>query len=189
MQDLQPPAAWQTLVEPRTGALSSPVSLFRHVTLAESVYPAIFSSQLQILSWTKAQPLLCLIRHFGKWRCEVGRALCHERAIAFHLSSGNLESQHVSPPKNGHQATSWQRLLTLVSSLPATFLLCTNHVKVIRCKERGDVATSVKAFAWEGERLEFWFCFKAAYVVLCYRSVSYFVIQAAFHPFWRWKLC
>lgn len=72
-------------------------------------------------------------------------------------------------------------MLTLVSSLPVKFLLlCVRHIKIIRCKERGDIATLVKAFAGGGERLEFWFCFKAAYIVLCYRSVSYSVIQAAF---------
>lgn len=68
-------------------------------------------------------------------------------------------------------------------SLPVTFLsLCLRHIKIIRRKERGDTAFLIKAFAWKGERPEFWLYFKAAYIVLCYRAVSYTVIQVAFHP-------
>lgn len=121
------------------------------------------------------------------WRCHcclVGSALCHERANTFHFSSGNLESQHVLPPKTVSQSPG-HKLLEAADTclLPVKFLLlCMWHIKIIRCKEKGDTATLVKAFAWEGKRLEFWFCFKAAHVVLCYRFVSYSLIQAAFHP-------
>jgi len=46
VQDLQPPAAGEALAEPHAGCVSYPISMFRHVTLAESVYPSTSSSQL-----------------------------------------------------------------------------------------------------------------------------------------------
>lgn len=68
-------------------------------------------------------------------------------------------------------------------SLPVTFLsLCMRHIKIVRGKERENIAFLIKAFAWKGERPEFWLYFKAAYIVLCCRAVSYSVIQVAFHP-------
>lgn len=76
---------------------------------------------------------------------------------------------HLPKQHHGHKATSFLRLLTLVSSLPVEFLsLSIRHGK----KESREMITRVKTFDWEGKKTEFWFCFKAAYIVLCYISVN-----------------
>lgn len=145
VQDLQPPAAWKILAERWAGGLSYPVALFRHGT-----------SPVPLKN--KVGCILCLIRHFGKRGYPLVSlaelfALKEQLLSISHLENVKPDVFHLPKHHHSHQATSCCRLLTLVSSLPVEYLLlCMRHTTIIRCKERGDIATLLKAFAWVGRK-------------------------------------
>lgn len=86
-----------------------------------------------------------------------------------HLETLKLNIFHLPKQHHGHKAVNFLRLLTLVSSLPVKCLsLSIGHGK----KERREIVTRVKTFNWEEEKPEFRFCFKAAYIAVCYMSVN-----------------
>lgn len=97
-----------------------------------------------------------------------------------HLETSKPNIFHLPKEHNGRKATSFLRLLTLVSSLPAKFiLLFIRHSK----KESREIIAWVKTFNWEGGKREFWFCFKAAYTVLCYISINSVKVKQLFSLF------
>lgn len=149
MQDLQPPAAWKILAELWAGGLSYPVALFRHVTSKKvSALPHLIPSAVPLKNkvgrnWEEGGTVVALLAELF--------ALKEQLLSISHLETLKPDMFHLPKYHDSHEATSCCRLLTLVSSLPVEyFLLCMRHTKIIRCKERGDIATwLMHLLGWE----------------------------------------